>query len=222
MENHNINNFLVHNFYGNYIKNNEDLFTSRLENILTYSLVSKEFYLTNINKNTFLQNTANVTYGFSDDYVCLYDPSYILPRYDNIGIDMKSYLCEPGSCILVNRKWVDDSLEEQEKNFKLGGSNKIITRSMIKPYLSNFSPESIKKDFVLPGEIKIKDKVPINEISGLAFESVILDDNYSMELITHILKKCNKEDIPIYEISPVYKDDMGFHKMDLILKTQKR
>ena len=81
--------------------------------------------------------------------------------------------------------------------------------------------EIIKKDFVLPGEIKIKDKVSINEISGLAFESVILDDNYSMELITHILKKCNKENLPIYEISPVYKDDMGFYKMDLIPKTQK-
>ena len=91
---------------------------------------------------------------------------------------------------------------------------------MIKPYISNSSVEEIKKDFVLPGEIKIKEKVSINEICGLAFESVILSDVYCVELINNVLKKCNKEDLPLYEITLVYKDDNGFYRMDLTLKTQ--
>lgn len=221
-----INDIYLHNFKGgnliDSIEESENI-ARKLRLILTYSTVSYNYYqkyIKAIEGVHYVKHWGPNIYGSSEDYVSILDPYIICEKtipsvsYSNINIFLES----PSAYIIFKREWIDkmlfESLKKRESDIKadahkklLKGANEYDTINFkLFFWPSNDSNDyrngELKRyEYVLPGEIKIKDRIPVEEICGLAFGEHIVKEDKNINMINQVLRDTNMQHLPVYLIS---------------------
>lgn len=189
----------------------------RLKLILLYSLVSHKYYQNYIKPmegECYKQNWDNSTYGFSEDYISILDPHFIcekpIPGVSYREISLFTNL--PSAYIIMKREWINKILIESRQKLNilneldakkklLKNANEIdaIESSFMNLYL-NPNDNLRQYEYVLPGEIKIRNQIPLEEICGLAFGKYILEGNKNIDMINQVLNDTNMQHLPVYLI----------------------
>lgn len=211
-----IEDIYMHNFYyffPNSIERKKD-FLNKLKSILTYSIVSYNYYEKYIKDGLYEQRVDEEVKGYSTDYVSITDlEAYEIEKkyhdlvsnncnkYDDPYDDMQLFI-QIGSYILLNRDWIKDYIGKTKDS-----KNMVVC---LNPFIFNFELDSLScieyltdsNIYTLPGEIKILDKIPKDAICGLAFDEKINKyiDNELLEKIEMVKKECHFESLPNYLI----------------------
>jgi len=199
-----VDNYFLHNFYYSYKIFDKNQFINLLKSILTYSLVSYNYYQKLVGTNEgYKQNWNAKINGYSKDYVSLV---YLKDIFSETRKYKRSEIVDfmqTGAFILIKKDWVEKLLEDS-KNTSIFEKPQAIKREFINPFIGKYNLEyliSKGMEYVIPGEVKVKDYIPSEEICGLVFGEYFFKDNANdLNIIKKILLETNMEHLELYNL----------------------
>jgi len=220
----------LHEFWTNYIsgKKHEKQFYNKLKLILKYSLVSHNYYDKFIKEKEgdfYKQSTPPIVQGYSTNYVSLIDPQF-LEQDDGKKYfmqDILDFLENQGSYIVVKRDRIENFLSENKESFTpMQAPKPTIHKAFDKAYVKanrtwvanncgNWH-EALTRygmEYVLAGEVKVRDRIPLEEITALAFGRNFIEGQQQMEVVEKVLNDIGKPDFPLYLIE----NELGNNKL---------
>lgn len=199
----NINEMFLHNFYYSYKILNENQFRNILKSILTHSLVSYNWFMKNVDDEYYKQNWNSRIYGYSKDYVSLVDLKDVFSSSRKYKRSEVVDFMQSGAFVLLKRDWIEKQLKES-CNVSIFNKPKAVRREFINSLIGKYNLEYLIEkgfEYVLPGEVKIKDYIPVSEIYALVFGEHFFETNPDdINIVKEVLRETNMEDLSLYNL----------------------
>jgi len=185
---------------GSIAKYEPEKFYNRLKLILTYSLVSYNYYqkfILDKEGSHYYQNWPSSVHGYSKNYVSLLDPNIFLNPQGDMT-DPVSYVEYPGCFVVLNRSWIKNEIAKTKKDLSRTSKFKVVDREILYSVCGDSSDWSkFGIPYVIQGEVKIRDRIPLEEICGLAFGENTLEGSDDITFLHKILVDVGIS-LPIY------------------------
>lgn len=222
----NINNVYLHNFESSSSCNAQITIRTlkKLKSILKYSLVSHNYYINNISKKGYKCRFDSSVQAHNDNYISLVDIGNCFKKFDSVRRFEPIYqFMYRGAFILLKKDWIDNELKKSKFVSPFNDIN-AVNYEMLE-YL-NINQKNLNQliqkglRYVIPGEIKVKDKIPFEEICGIAVTKHYIKTNDEIiNLINDVLIEMDLSDLPVYILDTVLKPYFDINsKFDFILK----
>ena len=202
-----VKNTFLHSFWGSNIldKDDHERFSNRLKLILKYSLVSYNYYWRHIRAiegDLYKQHWRPNVRGYSQDYVCLMDSEALCNQKDTdiMYSSINKYNLVATAYIVLKRKWIEELIEESRKTYTIPSKPLAMNYDFIDIRNLNQHYDYEEMAYVIPGEVKVKNQIPFEEISGLAICSGIMKKEYNRDLIKRMLEEVEMENFPLYSM----------------------